>query len=90
MKFLKLIFVSLLLPILIGCDAGFNIRTGKTKVDEARECYEALRANADTSKLEFESSSKSQEEFDKVKYRYQVALKAAINWSFVACQNAKL
>ncbi len=90
MNLRKLIFVLLLLPILVGCDSGFNIRTGKTKVAEARECYEALRANADTSKLEFESSSKSQEEFNKVKYRYEVALKAAINWSFVACQNVKL
>jgi hypothetical protein len=86
----KLIFVLLLLPILVGCDAGFNIRTGKTKVAEARECYEAMKAIADTSKLEFESPNKSPEEFQKVKSRYQVALRAAVNWSIVACKDVKI
>jgi len=42
----KLTFVLLLLPILVGCD-GFNIGNGMTKVAEARECYEAIKAVAD-------------------------------------------
>ncbi len=88
MKYQKTILTLVLLPILVGCD-GFNIGNGKTKVAEARECYEALKANADTSKLEFESSNKTAEEFEKVKHRYQVALKAAINWSTIACKDVK-
>jgi hypothetical protein len=77
----KLIFVLLLLPILVGCDSGFNIRTGKTNVAEARECYEAIRAVADVRKLKFEHPEGSI-----IHNSYNLALDAATNWLNVACK----
>ncbi len=81
MNLRKLIFVLLLLPILVGCDSGFNIRTGKTKVAEARECYEALRAKADSTKLRTEYPDGNIN-----KLNYELASEVASKWIAVACQ----
>ena len=85
MKIQKLIFVLLLLPILVGCDSGFNIRTGKTKVAEARECYEAIKAVADARKSKWESPEGSV-----THNSYHLALDAATNWLNVACKDVKI
>ena len=81
MNLRKLIFVLLLLPILVGCDSGFNIRTGKTKVAELRECYEAMKAKADTAKLKTEFPDGS---FNK--QYYELASEVASKWIAVACK----
>ena len=84
MKYLKLIFVILLLPILVGCDSGFNIRTGKTKVAEARECYEAIKAVADV--------NKSLSEYPRptpLTGHYELAKTAARHWLNIACKDVK-
>ena len=81
MKIQKLIFVLLLLPVLVGCDSGFNIRTGKTKVAEVRECYEAIRAVADARKSKWESPEGSV-----THNSYHLASEAASKWVAVACQ----
>ena len=81
MNLQKLIFVLLLLPILVGCDSGFNIRTGKTKVAEVRECYEAMKAKADSSKLKTEYPDGN---FNK--QYYELASEAASKWVALACQ----
>ena len=84
MKIQKLIFVFLLLPILVGCDAGFNIRTGKTKVAEARECYEATRAGAEVIQLEIESARKGLPT-----EHYKAALLTGSHWYTIACKDIK-
>ena len=81
MNLQKLIFVLLLLPILVGCDAGFNIRTGKTKVAEARECYEAMKAKADSTKLRTEYPDGNIN-----KLNYELASEVASKWIAVACR----
>ena len=84
MKFLKPIFVLLLLPILVGCDSGFNIRTGKTKVAEARECYEAIKAVADVNKSIYEHPVPTH-----VTGHYELARTAARHWLNIACKDVK-
>ena len=81
MNLQKLVFVLLLLPILVGCDSGFNIRTGKTKVAEARECYEAMKAKADSTKLRTEYPDGNIN-----KLNYELASEVASKWVAVACQ----
>ncbi len=83
MKFLKPIFVLLLLPTLVGCD-GFNIGNGMTKVAEARECYEAIKAVADV--------NKSLSEYPKptpLTGHYDLAKTAARHWLNIACKDVK-
>jgi hypothetical protein len=77
----KLTFVLLLLPILVGCDAGFNIDTGKTKVAELKECYEAMKAKADSTKLRTEYPDGNIN-----KLNYGLASEVASKWIAVACQ----
>ncbi len=81
MNLRKLTFVLLLLPILVGCDAGFNIDTGKTKVAELRECYEAMKAKADSTKLRTEYP-----DGDINKLNYELASEVASKWIAVACK----
>jgi len=79
----KLTFVLLLLPILVGCD-GFNIGNGMTKVAEARECYEAIKAVADV--------NKSLSEYPRptpVTMSYDLAKTAATHWLNIACKDVK-
>ena len=83
MKFLKLTSALLLLPILVGCD-GFNIGNGMTKVAEARECYEAIKAVADV--------NKSLSEYPRptpVTMSYDLAKTAARHWLNIACKDVK-
>ncbi len=80
MNLQKLIFVLLLIPILVGCDSGFNIRTGKTKVAEVRECYEALKAKADSTKMRTEYPDGNIN-----KLNYELASEVASKWIIVAC-----
>ena len=83
MKFLKHIFVLLLLTILVGCD-GFNIDNGMTKVAEARECYDAIKAVADV--------NKSLSEYPRptpVTMSYDLAKTAARHWLNIACKDVK-
>ena len=84
MKFLKHIFVLLTLPILVGCDSGFNIRTGKTKVAEARECYDSIKAVADVNKSIYEYSVPTH-----VTGHYELARTAARHWLNIACKDVK-
>ncbi len=83
MKFQKLILVLLLLPVLVGCD-GFNFGNGMTKVDEARECYEAIKAVADVNKSITEYSRPTPEQMS-----YDLAKKAATHWLNNACKDVK-
>ncbi len=81
MNLQKLIFALVFLPILVGCDSGFNICTGKTKVAEARECYEAMKAKADSTKLRTEYPDGNIN-----KLNYELASEVASKWIAVACQ----
>ena len=83
MKFQKLIFALLLLLALVGCD-GFNLGNGMTKVAEARECYEAIKAVADVSKSIAEYSKPTPEQMS-----YDLAKKAATHWLNIACKDVR-
>ncbi len=83
MKFLKLSSALLLLPILVGCD-GFNIGNGMTKVAEARECYEAIKAVADVNKSLAEYPRPTP-----VTGHYDLAKTAARHWLNIACKDVK-
>ncbi len=82
-KYQKTILTLVLLPILVGCD-GFNIGNGMTKVTEARECYEALKAKADTTKLRSEYPDGNIN-----KNNYELASTAATNWLNLACKDVR-
>ena len=83
MKYQKTILTLVLSPILMGCD-GFNIGNGMTKVTEARECYEALKAKADTTKLRSEYPDGNIN-----KLNYELASTAATHWLNIACKGVR-
>ena len=83
MRYQKTIFTLLLVPTLVGCD-GFNIGNGMTKVAEARECYEAIKAVADVSKSIAEYSKPTPEQMS-----YDLAKKAATHWLNIACKDVR-
>jgi hypothetical protein len=83
LKFQIIIVTFVLLPTLAGCD-GFNLGNGKTKVSEARECYEAIKAVADVSKSISEFPRPTPEQMS-----YDLAKKAATHWLNIACKDVK-
>ena len=82
MKFQQRIVALVLLTALVGCDAGFNFRTGKTKVTETRDCYEALKAKADSTKLRSEYPDGNIN-----KLNYELASEVATKWLNLACKD---
>jgi hypothetical protein len=85
-KFEKLIFFFLILPTFIGCTREGLDHTienfKKPNLAEVKECYEAVKAKADSTKLRTEYSAGNIN-----KLNYELASEVATKWVNIACKN---
>lgn len=86
MKFQKLIFFFLILPTLIGCTREGLDHTiesfKKPNLTEVKECYAALKAKADSTKLRTEYPDGNIN-----KLNYELASEVATKWINIACKD---